>query len=255
MVFGERKPPIIVVGIALISFMTCLVSFSLAQQDPAPKPGATAPPGIKKLGNNLVQVGNITVDTQKKELSVTGKVLPLTSGPAPEANAPSPSKTLEYLATSRNGMKAYESALELDTDATTFNFALIMLGLEKRRAVLPKAHFDPAPVKGDPVEIWVEWDNRKVRIEELLYDQKTKTVPKLGNWVYTGSVVLPDGRYLAELDGTLIGFVHDPDTVIENSTGSGIGIYGSIILNPNLQLTTNTTVKVTVKALPKELEK
>jgi hypothetical protein len=230
---------------------------------------AKEPPIPKKLGENLVQIGNITVDTQKKELTVKGRMLPTTSTqdsasaylkrqldgakvpPPPPPKPSTASRTLEYLATSRNGMKAYESAMELDTDATTFNFALIMIGLDKARAVLPKSHFDSAQAKGDPVEIWVEWENNKVRAEELLYDQRTKAVPKLGEWVYTGSVVLSDGRYLAEVDGCLIGFVHDPDTIIENSTGGGLSAYGAIQLNPNLKLSADTAVKLTIKALKK----
>jgi hypothetical protein len=230
----------------------------------------TDPPPVKKLSDNLVQIGNIIVNTQKKELTVSGKILPTkigsssSSGVDPEPDSKQPpassvsptppeeSKILEYLATSRNGGKSYESAIELNTDATTFNFALIMIGLEKSHAVLPKTHFDRDQVKGDPVEIWVEWDKHKIRAEEMLYDQRTKTVPKMGEWVYTGSVVLPDGRYLAEMDGCLIGFVHDPDTIIENSIGGGLNAYGSIQLNPNLKLTANTAVKITVKALQKE---
>jgi hypothetical protein len=243
------------IGFILVPLMICFVSFGAPPQDAAKEPKSTSSPAIKKLGDSLVQVGNIIVDTQKKMLTVKGKALPSTSGPDPEPGVSAPPKTLEYLATARDGMKAYESALELDTDAITFNFALIMIGIEKGKAVPSKDHFDPAPAKGDAVEIWVEWGDRKVRAEELLYDQQTKTVPRIGDWVYTGSIVLPDGRYLAEMDGTLIGFIHDPDDIIESSLGVGIGTYGSICLNPSLKLTTNTAVKVTIRALPKETKK
>jgi len=106
------------------------------------------------------------------------------------------------------------------------------------------------------VEIWVEWgsgeSSHKMRIEQLIYDLKTQRVPQMGEWVYTGSTVLNDGRFLAEMDGVLIGFVHDPETLIENTIGSGIGAYGSIHLNPNINLAPDTEVKVTVKALPKQ---
>jgi hypothetical protein len=245
----------IVIRIVLISFLLCLVSFAFAQQDPTQKPISKSGPVIKKLNKDLIQVGNITIDIKKKEMTIPGKMLPTTAGPAPEPNMPVSSKILEYLATARNGIKAYESALELDTDATTFNFAMIMLGLEKGHAVMPKVHFDPTPIKGDPVEIWVEWGNNKVRAEELLYNQKTKTVPQMGDWVYTGSVVLSDGRYLAEMDGTLIGFTHDPDAIIEKSIGGGIGDYGSITLNPKLELVANSAVKVTVRVLQEDAKK
>jgi hypothetical protein len=247
-------------GFILILLMSFLISFAVAQQNPAKKPSSTSPPVVKKLGENLAQVGNITVNTQKKELSVQGKVLPLHSSSLPkpmpgEKPTPPPLKTLEYLATSRDGMKAYESALELDTDATTFNFACIMIGLEKSNAVLPKGHFDPTSTKGDLVEIWVEWAGHKIRAEEMLYDETSKSIPQVGAWIYTGSKILSDGRFMAEMDGTIIGFVHDPDTIIESSIGAGLGAYGTIHMNPSFQLAADMSVKLTVRALPRKTEK
>lgn len=204
-----------------------------------PPPGKPAP--IKKLGDNLVSIGSIIVDTAKKEVRVPGRMLR--------------DQTMEFLATARMGMKSYESVMELDTNATSFNLALIMIGLQKSNAVVPQQHFDPTQAEGDPVEIWVEWgtgeDVRKVQAGELLYDLRTKSVPSLGAWVYTGSTVLPGGQYLAELDGVLIGFVHSPASIIENSTGSGLNAYGSIRLNPNLKIAPDTPLKMTIRALPK----
>jgi hypothetical protein len=205
--------------------------------EPRPQPG---PPVIKKLGENLVQINSIIVDTAKKEVTVDGRA--------------QSDRTLEFIASAKQGVKLYESAIELDTDATTFNFALIMIGLDKSHGVAPRAHFD-AQAAGDPVEIWVEWGSgesrRRVRIEELIYDEKAGRVPQMGEWVYTGSTVLPDGRFLAEMDGVLIGFVHDPASLIENTMGSGINAYGTIKLNPNLKLAPDTELKLTVRALPK----
>ncbi len=209
---------------------------------PGGMPPRTGLPEIKKLSDNLLQLGKILVDVQKKEITVPGRM--------------QSDRTLEFLATTKMGMKSYESAMELDTDAVSFNLSLIMIGLEKSHAVVPRGHFDPSQAVGDPVEIWVEWGSgdaaRKVRGEELVYDLRTKSVPPLGQWVYTGSTVLPDGRYLSEMDGVLIGFVHDPASVIENSTGGGIGAYGAIHINPNLNIAPDTPLKVTIKALPKQ---
>jgi hypothetical protein len=221
------------------------------QQNPPPKPPISHPPPdmtlrepapIKKISDTLMQLANVMVDTQKKEVTVPGHMLP--------------DQTMEFLATKKGGMKSYESVLELDTDAVTFNLALILIGLEKSRAVAPQGHFDPKAAAGDPVEIFVEWGSgenaRKVRGEELLYDLQTKKVVSMGGWVYTGSTVLPDGRYMAEMDGVLIGFVHDPASIIENSVGGGIGAYGSIRLNPDLKLAEGTPIKLTVRALPRQ---
>lgn len=214
---------------------------------PLPPPGQEGiedPHPIKKLGPGLISIGNIIVDTNKKEVSVPGRM--------------QRDQTLEFLATKKGGFKSYESAMELDTNATSFNLALIMIGLQKNNAVVPAQHFDTRPAAGDPVEIWVEWgsgDNaRKMRADEMLYDISKNVVPTLGAWVYTGSMVQADGRYLAEMDGVLIGFVHDPASIIENATGSGIGAYGTIRLNPKLGIPPDTPLKLTVKALPKPKE-
>lgn len=214
---------------------------------PLPEPQSRPPEKpspIKRLGPNLVSIGSIVVDTAKKEVTVPGRMLR--------------DQTLEFLATTKGGMKSYESVMELDTNATSFNLALIMIGLQKNNAVVPRQHFDATQAAGDPVDLWVEWGTgdsiRRARAGELLYDLRTKSVPELGAWVYTGSTVLPNGQYLAELDGVLIGFVHDPASIIENSTGSGINAYGTIRLNPDVKIAPDTPIKMTIKALPRQKE-
>jgi hypothetical protein len=73
--------------------------------------------------------------------------------------------------------------------------------------------------------------------------------------VYTGSTFVPEGptqkstRYVADIDGVLIGFVHSPAPIIESVAGAGVRRYGLIVLNPNLGLEPDTPVVLTVKAL------
>ena len=134
----------------------------------------------------------------------------------------------------------------------TFNTALLLLGLDPARSRVPKMHFDPVAPKGDPLEIWLDWNTptgpRRARIEQLLYDERTKTTMSEGPWVYTGSTLV-DGRYMADIDGVLIGFVHSPAPVIENPRAGAVGAYGSIVMNPRLGLIGGTKVVVTVKAV------
>jgi hypothetical protein len=221
--------------------VVALTSRSGAQTPPQSiKPMPTTPPAIQKLGEHTFRIGQINVDTMKREVVVSGS-----------ANAPS---VLEFVANTIGGFKAYESALTLNTDAITFNTALVLIGLDKTRARVPTRHFDPEPPKGDPVDITVEWDaagqRKRIRVEELLFNRRTNTPLPEGAWVYTGSMFMPDGRYLAELDGVLIGFVHSPAPIIENPRGLGVGRYGEIVMNPNIGLTEGTPVTVTIKALP-----
>jgi hypothetical protein len=214
------------------------LSLSLAPLGAQPAPPRQVPP-VEKLGTSLFCVGSVRVDTARREVTVPGKVNQVT--------------VLEFVANTRNGVKAYESAVTVDADAVTFNTALVLIGLDKSHARVPTQHFDPVPPAGDAVEIWIEWDlprPQRMRIEKLLFDKKSgRTLPE-GPWIYTGSTFLEDGRYLAELDGVLIGFVHSPAPIIENPLPSGVGNYGSIVLNEALGLKVGQPVRVIVKALP-----
>ncbi len=206
-----------------------------------PRAPKTAAP-VERLGPDMVRIGNVTVDTTKKEVSVVGTVLP--------------AKTLEFIAVTKGGQKGYESALELETTAVNFNLGLILIGLDAERAVRPKFHLDPAPPSGDPVEVWIEWDEggqrRKVRAEQLIYNAATKQTLSEGPWVYTGSVVRPNGAYLADIEGPLVGFVHTPAAVIDSPRQAAPGPYGANRINPALNLKPGTSVTLTVRALPRD---
>jgi hypothetical protein len=206
----------------------------LHAQTPPPK----ATPTVEKLGSNLYRIGEIRIDTAKREITVPGRI--------------NETFVLEFVANTRDGRKAYESAITIDTDAVAFNAALLLIGLDKSRSRAPVQHFDPTPPKGDEVAVHVEWtrgtEPARVAIEALLFDREKGPIPPC-KWVYTGSTFLPDGQYLAEMDGTLIGFVHSPSPIIEEVGGAGMGRFGHIILNPNLGLAPNTGVTLTVKAV------
>ncbi len=203
----------------------------------------TTPAAIERLGPTSLRVGNVLLDTVAKELSVRGRVL--------EA------EVLEFLAVTKGGFKAYESALELDTNAINFNVALILLGVDPARSVPPMRQFDPAIPKGDPLEMWVEWDEatgrKRIRAEQLIYNRQSNTTLPEGPWVYTGSVFVEGAKaYLADIEGSLIGFAHTPATVIDSPRPLGATAYGNDILNPALNLKPGTSIQVTVRLLPRD---
>ena len=195
---------------------------------------------VQKLREGVFRVGAIEVDTIKKEMTVGGFVNDNVT-------------TLEFVANTAGGAKAYESAITINADGIMFNTALLLLGVDPTRSRVPKQHFDPVAPRGDPLEIWVSWNTlqgpKRVRIEQLLYDERTTMTMPEGPWVYTGSSFAPDGRYLADIDGVLIGFVHSPSPVIENPRKGAVGAYGSIVINRNLVLLGSMKVVVTVKAV------
>ena len=213
----------------------------------APPPAVVVPPvpvipkvpePIEKLSDSLFRLGAMRVDIARYEATIPGKV--------------NDTQVLEFIANTKNGFRAYESAFELETNGLTFNVAMILLGLDKKNAVGPKFHFDPNAPAGDPVEVWVEWkaadETRRVRAEELLWDkQRGERFPR-GEWVYTGSTVLEDGRYMADLGAVLIGLVHDPASIIEWAGSNGVGRFGFIQIDPKAGLAPGTPITVIIKA-------
>ncbi len=224
----------------------CVAASAEAQQSSKPPspihPDAPKPAAIVKLSATTFRIGEMTIDTAAKTLSIAGTV--------------NEASTLEFLANTLNGAKAYESALTLNTNAVSFNAALLLLGLDPARSKPSTRQFDPAAPEGDPVELTVTWTDggrtRTLPIEELLFDQRVNRTMAKGPWVYIGSQFFDTGEhrfYLAEQDGVLIGFMHGPQSIIDNPRVDALGGFGFFVFNTNLGLKPGSVVTVTVKAL------
>ena len=222
---ARRILPLLGVGLTLYPFGS-----------PAAPQEAADEPAVERLDEHRVRVGMILVDREKRELTVEGVVNSAT--------------VLEYLATARAGFKSYESAMELECSAVEFNLALILLGLDEERGVASSEKFDPRPPQGDEVEIQVEWQaaGKTVRrpAEDLIYSDETRQTLARGPWVYTGSITLPDGQYLAQIEGVLIGFMHTPESIIDNPQKL-TGAYGSHRLHPEAGPEPGTRVRLIVR--------
>lgn len=160
---------------------------------------------------------------------------------------------LEYIACVRQGMKAYETLIELDCNAFEFNVACILIGLDPKKSTVPKRHFDPEPAKGDAVSLNIEWHDqgqvKRFPPEKLI--KGGEEALSTGNWVYTGSTIIEDGRYLADLMGPVIGFVHDPAPIIEHSVGAHSTGYGMLVPNPEVLPAKGTPMRLQVTAQSK----
>jgi hypothetical protein len=147
-----------------------------------------------------------------------------------------------------DGFKAYESLVKVRANAHQFNLACILIGLDPERAKPPKRHFDPEPTVGDPVDVRVAWktgDGRPTSIDAAdLVRSGDATLPRR-EWIYTGSRVLPDGRYLAAVNSALIGFVHEPATVIEHRSGF-LGQFDRVTVNRDVAPPVGTRVTIHV---------
>jgi hypothetical protein len=204
-----------------------------ASADQGAAPGAAVPPAAPTFQS-------VRIERDAGRFSVSGRLIEREQTQGPQL--------LEYLVVKKGGLKSYEALLELDTTATEFNLACILIGLDASHAVLPRYHFDPEPAKGDPVTVFVEWDQdgapRQVPASELLV---VGAAPVTDNdWVYTGSIFNPP-RYLAEESGTLIGFIHDRDSIIEHRSGIGLGSGTRVSVNTAVLPPPGTPIRVIVQ--------
>ena len=198
-------------------------------------------PQVEPMGEERYRIGSIRVDKTRRRISVPGVMLPFDDN-----------KPIEFLASMKQGHKSYESVLSLDANAYEFNLACILIGLDAERSILPKFHFDAEPIIGDPVSIRVSWQEGAATYEydvvELLKLGKEKP-EKPSQWSYTGSAFIDGGRYLAQMDGVLIGLIHDPASIIEHREGLGIGNWGSLTVDARLAPASNQPLVLEIRHL------
>ncbi len=187
-----------------------------APATPSPRVGE-----MKSLGQDRYQIGSIVVDKRISTFTVPGRVHVV-------------GKPLEYLATSPGGMKAYETLLEVDATGSEFNLACILIGLNRDPRQVPWQNLSQAErLVGRRIAISIVWledgNPRRVPAAEALLNPDAGVKPESVEWVYIGSPA-SDGRdrFAADDTGTLIGFVHDANSIIESAVGIGIGAYGSV---------------------------
>lgn len=218
-------------------------------QPSAPPSATPRPPPVgelKPLGKDRYQIGRIVVDKKAGRFTVPGRVLVL-------------GQPLEYLATAPKGMKDYETLLEADATGSEFNLACILLGLERDSSQGPFYQFSEAPVVGPRVLVSIAWQDggkrREISAAEALLDPKGDVRPESVEWVYTGSLSMPpEGQFAADITGTLIGFVHDANSIIESVLGLGIGAYGSVSGNAAVLPPVGTSIELIVQ-LPRDKAK
>lgn len=197
-------------------------------------------PYAEALGKGRFRIGKITVDSIKREVLAPGRVN-MREG------------AIEFIASIKGGFKLYESLLEIDANAYEFNLALILIGLDQKKGKASKYHFDPNPPEGDPIEIWLEWtegDKKKmIRAEDTVINSSLKITMPHSPWVYTGSTILEDGTFMAQMDGVIIGYVHDPAAIIDSASNFGLTEYGMLVVNKDIVPPVGTNVQLRVKSL------
>lgn len=219
---------------ALASTIALLLITPFAAADDSP---LTTP--VEKLGDERYRIGAIVVDRNTSSFSLPGKIIHLTDA-------------LEYLAVSTEAAKEYESLLELTTSPGDFNLACILVGLDDEKSVKPRFQFDDEKAEGQSIGISLSWENDGETV--TINGEKALTVGEEAlddnSWVYIGSTTGNYGKeFMADAGGTLIGFIHDPYSIIDHRNGVGIGNYGVVTGNKEILPPVGTAVSLTISVI------
>jgi hypothetical protein len=158
---------------------------------------------------------------------------------------------LEYAVVAANG-KLHESLLVTEADPVHIHLAMLLLGAKGETNPPAASDTDPLVITGDKVNVWVDWKSgatdRRVRIEDLVFNLETLSPVSRGPWTYNGSRVV-EGTYLAHRDGSIVALIADPDALINNPR-SGRDNDQIWFVNTNAVPRADTPVQVTVELKP-----
>ncbi|MGA1840578.1 MAG: YdjY domain-containing protein [bacterium] len=198
---------------------------------------------IQQIGPDEYKIGGIMLNKKKKEIHITGSIN-MQSG------------LVEYLACQDEVGKLHESVLKLDAKPSDIQVALLLLGFKNKNNL--EFQGDSTIPEGDPLDVFVEWNlpdksTKKVRAEELVFDQQKNKAMEKTYWVFTGSKII-DGQFMADMDGSIIATFRDPLAIINNPlpTGADDTVYVS---NEKLLPPNDTKVHLVIKAAEKVLKK
>jgi len=184
-------------------------------QDPAIPPiGMNAPANspIVRIGKGLIRVGKVTINKSEKSVSFPAQIN-MDKG------------LLEYVLV-RTGGKTHESLFRTEAEPYDIQLSCILLDLVGTDKPLPYQGAQDVP-KGDLVSISISIKDKDGKVHELpvekwitkLLDGKPADVNSL-KWIYVGSWI-NEGRFMAQMDGSIIALYHDPVSIIDNASPGG----------------------------------
>ena len=200
----------------------CLISHASAQlllsaRSPVPgpgeQPGLGPPPPIEQVGPGIFRLGEIQIHKDTRSIVFPGQVN-MDQG------------LLEYLIVRSSG-KVHESLLRTEVDPFHLQIAFLLLGFEGTDR--PIAHQGSArdPYRWAPVEIAIayrggEGQELRIKAEDWVANKIENQLKDVGTlkWVYTGSKIF-DGRFLAQVEGSIVALWHDPVVLIDNASPGG----------------------------------
>ncbi len=165
----------------------------------------------KEISEGVYQVGNVVVDTNKKEVVISGEI-----------NIATGDTTIEFFACGLLG-PSHESILMLDAEPFSIFLALGMLDLDPGMNL--EVQGDPHDPEGSGVQVWVEWKQGDKVVSktarELVWNKFTKQPMEKTHWVFTGGRIRT-GQFTTQLTHNIIAVHRDPDSILNHPLPGGI---------------------------------
>ncbi len=188
---------------------------------------------VEKVSETKYRIGKVFIDTEKKEIELSGYVN-MDSG------------LVELIACAPFG-KVHESIFVWDVVPSHLQISLILLGLNYGGGV--NVQGDSLLPKGDKVDVFISWkkDGKffDYRAEECAINVvENKPLEKI-SWIFSGSRVV-NGIFMADVEKSLLTTYRDPNTILDNphSSGTNDAIF---IANSQILPAKKTPIKIKLK--------
>ncbi|MXV77227.1 hypothetical protein F4083_11750 [Candidatus Poribacteria bacterium] len=186
-------------------------STTLTVHPKSTSPTDTALVKPKEISEGVYQVGNVVLDTNKKEVVIPGEI-----------NIATGDTTIEFFACGLLG-PSHESILMLNTEPLSIFVALGLLELKPGMNL--EAQGDPRDPEGSNVQVWVEWKQGDKVVSktarELVWNKFTKQPMEKTHWVFTGGRIRTN-QLTSQLTHNIIAVHRDPDSILNNPLPGGI---------------------------------
>ncbi len=243
-----------------LAAFTSTVPAALAEPDVAPKPPTNQSeeakpvgPSIKKIGDNIYQLGDITINKKTREIEFPAIV---------NINQDT---LIEYILVNPEG-RSHESLFVTDIRPSHLNIAFKLLGYKQSKELLRKVNKDFQPLKDYETATpeqkkksrfffdvsWSEGGKKKsYRINQLIKNARTSQPLPAGAWVYHGSF-FHQGKYIADLQ-------HDHFALLTDRAAlgnyAGPGREDDTLWLPQEKTMPEQGTKVTITITPQNLNK
>lgn len=188
---------------------------------PKPKPAPpSGPPGdptkaIQKISGSRFKLGKLEFDQKTREIFIPGEVN-MREG------------LLEYVLVHESG-KVHESLFSTPIRPFELNVVMLLLNWRKSEAffdfskperggVLVKNAVNPPASLVEVHVVWKDGEGKEqtCRVENWLHQIEKRAKITVEPFIYTGSVVLPDGAFLSDQNGSILALYKDPGSMVNN---------------------------------------